>query len=479
MTSKTHGVWFRSDLRCSDNPALSAACEDPKANVIGIYIATSKQWQQHHIGNNRQHFTLETVADLRQELHQLNIPLYCLSVNSYSGCAATLLRFCQQHAINGVFANTELEINEALRDQQVASALDTAGVFWRTYHDQTITVPGSVTTKDGNFYKVFTPFKRALIKQLDTRSLIPLPAPQKRNYSVSGSTARDCKTLGAIANINPTFTTPWPTGEEEASKRLKDFIQHKISTYDTQRDVPAAAHTSTLSPYLAVGALSLRQCFYAAYLANNGECVSGDAGIDCWISELIWREFYKHLVVGFPNLCKGQNFNRDYANIPWRDAPSDFEAWCHAKTGYPLVDAAMVQLTTTGWMHNRLRMVAAMFLTKHLLIDWRLGERFFLEHLVDADYAANNGGWQWSASTGADAAPYFRIFNPYRQSERFDTDGEFIVSQLPQFDALSPKKRHNPSDTDRQKIQYCPPIVDHRFGVERAKKAFKDALNKR
>ena len=187
----------------------------------------------------------------------------------------------------------------------------------------------------------------------------------------------------------------------------------------------------------------------------------------------MWREFYQHVATGFPRVCRHRAFQRHTETLDWRDAPEDFAAWCEGRTGYPLVDAAMRQLVATGWMHNRLRMVTAMFLSKHLLIDWRRGERFFLEHLVDGEFAANNGGWQWAASTGTDAAPYFRIFNPTTQSERFDPEGEFIARWVPELASLAPKKRHAPTRDLLTDLDYPAPIVDHRAARERALDAFK------
>ncbi|HNB19211.1 MAG TPA: FAD-binding domain-containing protein, partial [Agitococcus sp.] len=262
--------------------------------------------------------------------------------------------------------------------------------------------------------------------------------------------------------------------EEAALKRLDIFCQHHIRGYKDNRDYPLHPEgTSRLSPYLAVGSISARQCFQAAI--NEQQAYGHSDGIDCWISELAWRDFYKHLMVAYPHLCKHKAFKANTDNIVWRHDQVDFQRWCEGKTGFPIVDAAMRQLNTIGWMHNRLRMVTAMFLTKDLFIDWRWGERYFMEHLIDGDLAANNGGWQWSASTGNDAAPYFRIFNPALQSQKFDANGDFIRRYVPELAHLDSKTIHEPHGKQRQLfLDYPLPMVNHKqacaFAVEQFEK---------
>jgi deoxyribodipyrimidine photo-lyase len=219
--------------------------------------------------------------------------------------------------------------------------------------------------------------------------------------------------------------------------------------------------------------ISHRQCLQAAMAENSGHLGDGDLGLTTWINELVWREFYQHVAFGFPEVCRYQPFQAHTKQLPWRDDDEGFQAWCEGRTGYPIVDAAMRQLVTTGWMHNRLRMITAMFLSKHLLIDWRRGEAFFMRHLVDGEFCANNGGWQWAASTGTDAAPYFRIFNPTTQSTRFDADGEFIAHWLPELADLPAKARHAPPQDLLTDVPYPAPIVDHKAARQRALDAFK------
>ncbi|WP_010626506.1 deoxyribodipyrimidine photo-lyase, partial [Halomonas sp. KM-1] len=255
--------------------------------------------------------------------------------------------------------------------------------------------------------------------------------------------------------------------------RLERFLRFRARHYAGQRDFPALAGTSELSPYLALGMISHRQCLQAALSENDGSLAEGDAGIASWVNELVWREFYHHVAVGFPRVCRHRAFQRHTEALAWRDDEAGFHAWCEGRTGYPIVDAAMRQLVRTGWMHNRLRMIAAMFLSKHLLIDWRRGEAFFLRHLVDGEFCANNGGWQWAASTGTDAAPYFRIFNPTTQSHRFDADARFIAEYVSELAALAPRDRHAPSAAQCNQVGYPRPVVDHKAARARALDAFK------
>jgi deoxyribodipyrimidine photo-lyase len=222
----------------------------------------------------------------------------------------------------------------------------------------------------------------------------------------------------------------WQAGEAAADDTLKEFVTTRATTYDQQRDLPLEPGTSQLSPHLVMGTVSAKQCLYAAYRANGNRLAGGNPGLDTWISELIWREFYNHILAAHPRISMGQAFRRETERLNWNEDSDKLARWQAGETGLPLVDAGMRQLNTTGWMHNRLRMVTSQFLTKHLFINWREGERYFMQNLVDGDLAANNGGWQWSASTGTDAVPYFRMFNPIRQAERFDPTGAFVRSQI-------------------------------------------------
>jgi deoxyribodipyrimidine photo-lyase len=271
--------------------------------------------------------------------------------------------------------------------------------------------------------------------------------------------------------VEVSLTALWPAGESVAQAQLSRFIDERLGDYQAQRDFPNAQGTSGLSVALSAGTLAPLSAWQAARQCLTDASLR--AGAECGIGELAWRDFYRQIMYHFPYLAQGRAFRPETEWLPWRHDEALFSAWCRGQTGYPLVDAAMRQLVQTGWMHNRLRMVTAMFLTKHLFIDWRKGERFFMQHLVDGDFAANNGGWQWSASTGTDAAPYFRVFNPVRQSQRFDPDGRFIKRFVPELSALDAKQVHEPWKQPLLAPDYPAPIVPHAGVKQRVEAAFR------
>ena len=252
-------------------------------------------------------------------------------------------------------------------------------------------------------------------------------------------------------------------------------MQHQVEHYEKERDFPNLAGTSQLSAYLTLGIISIRQCLQVLFRPQQGHFHIAQLGQQTWLDELLWREFYQHTLFDFPKVSKHLPFKENTQKIQWRDAPKDLIAWQQGQTGIPIVDAGMRQLSSTGWMHNRVRMVTAMFLSKNLLIDWRLGEQWFMQQLIDGDLAANNGGWQWCASTGMDAVPYFRIFNPISQSQRFDAAGDYIRQWLPELAHLDAKTIHEPyAKNPNLKLDYPQPIVDLKQSRLRALQAFKE-----
>ena len=336
----------------------------------------------------------------------------------------------------------------------------------QAYHDQVIIAPGEVMTKAGGWYGVFTPYRKAWTRFVEANGWGEVhDAPSAQPDT---GIARDV-IPESVAGFDPDDDRPdlWDVGEAQVISRLRAFVRDRLRGYDVGRDQPAINGTSTLSPYLTLGLVSPRQCLAAALEANGGALGTGgtlSGGAPVWISELIWREFYKQLLVAYPRLSRHQPYRLETRGLVWRDDDEQFDAWCAGRTGYPIVDAGMRQLNTTGWMHNRVRMIVAMFLTKDLFIDWRRGEQYFMRRLVDGDLAANNGGWQWSASTGTDAAPYFRIFNPVSQSRKCDPDGAYIRRFVPELAALDTRSIHAPwtaPDQVRSTVDYPDPIVDH------------------
>ena len=472
MAESKQLVWFRSDLRICDNPALYNASRH--GSVIALYILFPLQWKKQGDSLNKLCFWMSNLKALEKELRKLNIPLLVCQLESFQNAPNKLLGLSQQLGCEGIWFNDELGIYEEQRDKQVEDRCHASGIAVHRFISQTLVKPGALKNKQGNYFKVFTPFKKALFQQLLPDQLTPLPAPSKQKpISVSVSQ----KELNYPDVFKPTakgLGQHWPAGEEVAHQRLTAFINDQADDYPIQRDIPSVDGTSAISPYLVAGVLSIRQCLNAAWLANNIELDTGNKGLVCWISELIWREFYKHILYGFPGVSKNQAFLTETEQLPWSRDKQRLQRWQKGETGIPLVDAAMKQLVATGWMHNRLRMVTAMFLSKNLMLDWRLGEAFFMEHLIDGDLSANNGGWQWSASTGTDAAPYFRMFNPVSQSKKFDPEGRFIRRWLPQLDSLNNKEIHAPWLCDLILPDYPEPIVDLAESRKQVLAAFKN-----
>ena len=414
-------------------------------------------------------------------------------------------------------ANHEYEGNEIARDEQLTKQLAETDIEFIRWHDQCILPPQSITTNDDSMYQVFTPFYKKWRQTLEVGDIQIHKAAAINNNKVdlkSLKTNADssevievlCKNIvsdyqqqlqsneaykyidtdGQLSQARSAY----PAGEIAACHRLEQFIAEDIDSYDISRDVPSLQATSQLSAYLTIGAISPRLCYLQASKALeelhknavNNFNNTDNSDINRWISELAWRDFYRHVLVEKPTLIRHQAYKHETdTKINWSYNQDDFAAWCEGKTGVPLVDAAMRCLNTTGFMHNRLRMVTAMFLTKDLLIDWRLGERYFMQQLIDGDFASNNGGWQWSASTGTDAAPYFRIMNPFSQAKTHDSDAIFIKTWLPELKEIpaiilhSEDKMRKLLSTSGQlvKINYPKPMVEHKVARQLAIAEFK------
>lgn len=461
-------VWFRNDLRVDDNTALRHALAAHQ-KIAAIFYAVPEQWRAHDMAPIKAEFLWRNLSCLRVELEKLNIPLFVRNVPRFAVIAADLTTFASELDCAAVFANREYAIDEVRRDAAVQQQLQTRAIGWQVYHDATLLVPGGVRTQQDQPYKVYTPFRRALLGLIGDgaiRCYAPAhkaqawqPAPPLPPYPYQQS------------NIAAEL---WPAGEAYAALRLQNFVAANIDDYKNARDLPNLEGTSGLSPYLALGVISVRRCLEAARAVSGASAAwqSGDTGIGCWVNELLWREFYWHVLAQFPRVSMSKPLRSETERVYWRHDADDFALWCAAKTGFPLVDAALRQLQQTGWMHNRLRMVTAMFLSKYLLLDWRWGERYFMQHLIDGDLAANNGGWQWSASTGTDAVPYFRLLSPVRQAERFDAEAEFCKRFLPELQALSAKIILQPGHSELLNAGYPAPMVDLKFARQRALQAF-------
>lgn len=463
-------IWFRTDLRVQDNTALQAAAA-LGAPVIACFVATPGQWREHDMAPIKARFIGDNLEHLQQRLSDKGVPLKFLTVPDFDTLPEALLSLCQACNINHVFANHEYGINEKRRDQRCEALLAKHDIDSHFFHDQTALAPGSVTKPDGGPYKVFTPFSKKWRQRLHwPPGLSATPRKQSPPVIKGDTIKRQVFNLGEHPPIH------WPIGEQAAHKKLKKFAKTAMGEYRQQRDLPAVDGTSSLSPYLAVGVLSPRQCLAVAYDALAGASAVAEDNIQCWITEIIWRDFYMHILDQFPRISMHRAFKPATEKLPWSNNKEDFERWCTGQTGIPIIDAAMRQLLATGWMHNRLRMVTAMFLSKNLFIDWRWGERFFMQHLIDGHLASNNGGWQWSASTGTDAVPYFRVFNPTTQGQRFDTAGEFIRHWVPEIAHLDNKAIHEPKMDLFSENDYPPVMIDVSASRKAAIEKFK-ALN--
>lgn len=449
-------VWFRNDLRTLDNTVLCSAIEHATRHdtaLVGLFIATPQTWTQHDMAPIKQDLIRRRVQALGQELAALNIPLLAIEGSGYQQVPAVFAQLCQSFRLT-VFAQTEYELREQQRDAKVAQLLSDSSGELVQFDTQCIMPPGSIRTQQGDIYKVFTPFKRSWLARLHQQGAHCLGRPKPLKQKVPALPEYPAMQAGDNSSVS------WAASEEDILAALRLFCQQKVEDYQRQRDFPAVDGTSKLSPYLAIGAISAMQCVARLQLEAKDSWALEKSGAEVWLSELIWREFYKHILVAYPQLIKHQPFQADTAAIRWTNNNTLFQAWCDGQTGYPIVDAAMRQLNQTGWMHNRLRMIVASFLVKDLHIDWRLGERYFMSKLIDGDFAANNGGWQWAASTGTDAAPYFRIFNPVSQSEKFDPHGDFIRLYVPELSKLQGAALHWPAKVGGVKA-YPKPIVDH------------------
>lgn len=469
-------MWFKSDLRILDNPALHASMLS--GPTIAVYFVSEKQWQKHALSPAKISLIIQQLTLLERELASLNVPLIVQKTECFKSLPNDLMDLAALHSVAQIYCNQEYELNEHQCERQVENIGKQRGLNFQSYNDACLSDPGSIKNKQGESYKVFTAFKRAFFKD-SFRLLRPLSSRSKPQNAIN--VVSDISVLSEIesrvAFNQMDHKSIWPAGEAEAHARLERFGDECMADYGRDRDTPSIEGTSTLSPYLAIGALSTRQCLQLAMQQNNGSLEASTKGASIWINELVWRDFYRHIVFDRPELCRFKPFKADTDRLPWRHDVELFEAWKNGCTGFPIVDAAMRQLKQTAWMHNRLRMVTAMFLTKHLFIDWRWGEAYFMSQLIDGDFASNNGGWQWSASTGVDASPYFRIFNPTRQSERFDSAGSFIRRYVPELSSLDNKSIHQPSPSQALAAGYCLPIVDHRQATDQTKSYFKQLKN--
>ena len=430
-------VWFRRDLRDSDNVALAEACRRARkvycAFIFDLEILDALPSRT----DRRVEFIHESLRELDQNLSSNGGGL----IVRIGQATEESPRLAQELGVSAVFANRDYEPQAKARDGTVARALEMAGIAFATYKDQALFEHPEILTQSDRPFTVFTPYKKAWLKRFAEEDIAAFRSEPGRLAPVPG--ARGLPTLEEIG-FQPTNLQQIPIvpGMGAARRLLADFLT-RIERYQAQRDFPAVKGVSYLSVHLRFGTISIRELAQAALDAG---ALSAQDGAAIWLAELIWRDFYFMILDCFPHVV-ARSFKPEFDNIRWAEgtqADALFAAWCAGETGYPLVDAAMRQLNTTGYMHNRLRMVTASFLCKDLGIDWHRGEAYFAAHLNDFDLSANNGGWQWASSSGCDAQPYFRIFNPIAQSQRFDPRGQFIRRYLPELANVPQEYIHTP-----------------------------------
>ena len=424
--------WMRRDLRLEDNAALYHALKSPSPVLVFFIFDTNILDKLADKADPRVTFIMERIVQLNHQLKQHGASILV----KYGNPEHCWQKVLEEYDVKSVFSNHDYEPYAKERDDALAEYLASEGITFKSFKDQVIFEKDEITKADGKPYTVFTPYFRQWLQKLDDFYVKPYPTE---------------KYLGNLLQLNTlNIPTLQSIGFEKSKIKLPalDF-ERKLQQYEERRDFPAEDATTRIGLHLRFGTLSIRKA--------AAEALKQKA--DKWLSELAWRDFYMMILWHFPHTVS-QSFKPAYDNIKWRNNEAEFKAWCDGMTGYPIVDAGMRQLNQTGYMHNRVRMIVGSFLTKHLLIDWRWGEAYFAEKLLDYEMASNVGGWQWACGCGNDAAPYFRVFNPELQTKKFDPDLKYIYKWVPELKA----KKH------------VKPIVEHAFARERILKVFKEAL---
>ena len=456
--------WHRRDLRLSDNVGL-ARCREKTPKIVGIFCLDPQILQADDIAPARIHYLLGCLAELQTSYQQKGSQLLI-----FSGSPAQIIpTLAVALGADTVAWNLDCEPYAQRRDQQVATTLRERGIKVETHWDQLLHFPGEILSQGQQPYTIYTPFWKNWIQQ---PKAVPVSTPEQL-LGLTDAEQETLTSLGAIAlpialptaqSLGFFWSSPLPleAGEKAAKIRLHWFVEQCLSNYQEQRNFPAIDGTSQLSAALKLGAIGIREIWQKTLQAlENSRSEEEKASIQTWQQELAWREFYQHCLYFFPQLAEGA-YREPFKYFPWENNPDYFQAWCEGNTGYPMIDAAMRQLNETGWMHNRCRMIVASFLTKDLIVNWQWGEKYFMQTLYDGDLAANNGGWQWSASSGMDAKP-LRIFNPMTQAQKFDPEADYIRQWLPELSHLETEAllTGKISSVQRQRLGYPEPIVNH------------------
>lgn len=467
MTANPVIVWFRHDLRLADNPALTHALASGRP-VLPVFVLDD-EGRTRRIGAASRWWLDKSLRALNAALEDRGSRLILRSGDSLT----QIRRLADETGADLVFMNRMFEPDAFARDAEVAHALKADEIECRGFNGSLLCRPGSVLNGSGQPYKVFTPFLKALLGKVEALPECPVPAQIVTPATPGSEAIDDWRLHPSRPDWSGQFR--WTPGEVGAGRALTQFLAQGLKTYSTGRNLPAVEGVSRLSPHLAWGEIHpLRVLQRARQAAAEGRVPPSEA--DKFIAELGWRDFSAQLVHHFPHMTD-RAFRPEYDAMPWREDPKGLRAWQRGLTGFPIVDAGMRQLWATGWMHNRVRMVVASFLVKDLLVDWRAGEAWFWDTLVDADLGNNVQNWQWTAGSGADAAPYFRVFNPVSQGQKFDAKGQYVRRWIPEIAALPDKWIHAPwtaphEDLVRARLRlgtdYPHPIVDHAMARDRA-----------
>ena len=490
-------VWFRSDIRISDNPALFNAAKhasETSSLVIGLLILSPEEDVAHDRSPQQMDFLLRNARELASKLWcSFRIPLLVRIAYNAAQVHEILDAITARYHVGSVYFNNQYEIDELRRDEEVEKRLLETNVRVYRFNDRLIVPPEVLLQPDGQPHQVFTKFHRAWVDHLaknmhltrtleravfinDTRTLA------KFDLDGPDEVPAEINTFKLEPTLRQRMQDLYPEGENAAISRLETFLRDKVENYKKQRDFPSFECTSQMSAYLAIGVVSIRQCLAHALRLIDDDLTNGNPSVRFWIQHLAVREYYMHILVHFPHVCMNRPFRKDAPKIEWLYDDVVFKAWCEGKTGYPIVDAGMRQLNETGWMHNRLRQICASFLTKHLLHDWKLGERYFMQHLIDGDFASNNGSWQYLASVGTDPRGV-RIFDPILQARKYDPDGAFVCKWIPELSTIKHTENvlFDPTKSlgadQVLAFGYYPAIVDNEIAIQRARTIFSRAMS--
>ncbi|MFN8577607.1 MAG: deoxyribodipyrimidine photo-lyase [Candidatus Sericytochromatia bacterium] len=425
--------WFRRDLRINDNSGFYNLLND-KNNILPLFIFDKDILDKLSDNDKRVNFIYLELKKMKFEFEKLESSFLILYGNVYE----IYEKIIKEYDIDSVYTNHDYEPYALDRDNKIKELLEKNNIIFKTFKDQVIFEKKEILNQQDNIYTVYTPYKNKWKEKVLEQGIINYPSETylSKLYKIESLNIPSLKDMG-FNEIETIFPN-------------KEIDLDIIKDYDKYRNIPSLDKTSRVSLYLRFGTISIRECVNIAYKYN-----------EIWLNELIWREFFMMILFNFPHVVNN-SFRKEYDNIQWLNNNDDFKKWCEGKTGYPIVDAGMRELNETGYMHNRVRLITASFLTKDLLIDWRWGERYFSEKLLDYELSSNNGNWQWCAGTGCDAAPYFRVFNPYMQTEKFDPDYKYIKRWVPEYNTS----------------KYPKPMIDHKFARNRALETYKQALNR-